>query len=97
MADLKKNIERLSQNPHDPANPDDPVNDVRLNVESLTMDFHTSAMVSAEIDHVLLAEVAELMQRAADSLSANINPAIAAAVRKHREDILTINLSMQDL
>lgn len=90
MEQLRANLDAFSFVTHDPTYSSSTWNDIRLNADSLALDFTTALTLEEGVDSELRSEIAALLQRAVDIMPDDVDPQV---VEKLQSDIADVLLS----
>lgn len=85
---LQENLFRFSLAAHDVNDPNGTWNDIRLNADSLTLDFATALVLEGSVDSEFRSAVAALLQQAVDIMPPDVDPCVVEKMQNHIADVL---------
>lgn len=95
MEQLRGNLEKFSLATRDAVNPNNLWNDIRLNADSLIVDFTTALTLEDSVDSEFRSEIAALLQQAVDIMPSDVNPDVIEQMQNHVADVLLA--TMEDI
>lgn len=88
MEQLRANLEAFLLATHVAADPNSTWNDIRLNADSLVLDFTTALTLEEWVDPELRREIAALLQRAVDVMPDDVDPRVVEKLQGDIADVL---------